>query len=235
MNAKNNDHGKNDGRAENGGRTSNKGDGMDHDPTTNGGNTMNDEQVTLSLGPASGHRPVTMRGPADMAELLPYLLGFFPDDSIVAVGLHGPDLHQGGVLRADIPASRSQWPAAAEETAALLVDVSEQRGSRPIQVLLYLCQDPVPGHGPPAVDGLRPLADGLRAAFARRGVPVKESLCVSDGRWWSFLCRREGCCDPAGNPIRRAPAPVPAATAATIAGLSPSGTRKANIAGHAPI
>ncbi|MEE1781833.1 DUF4192 domain-containing protein [Streptomyces sp. SP17BM10] len=207
---------------------------MNHDNAMNDETTRNGDNVTLSLGPGSGHRPVTMRGPADMAELLPYLLGFFPDDSIVAVGLHGPDLHQGGVLRADIPASRAQWPAAAEETAALLVDVSEQRGSRPIQVLLYLCQDPVPGHGPP-VDGLRSLADGLRAAFARRGVPVKESLCVSDGRWWSFLCRREGCCDPAGNPIRRAPAPGPAAAAATFAGLAPRGSRKAIVAGLAPI
>ncbi|MQS14278.1 DUF4192 domain-containing protein [Streptomyces kaniharaensis] len=202
---------------------------------TNNDSAMNNEPVILSLGPASGHRPVIMRGPADMAELLPYLMGFFPDDSIVAVGLHGPDLHQGGVIRADIPASPALWPAAAEETAALLVDLSERRDSRPLQVLLYLCQDPASEHGPPVLDGLRPLADGLRAAFARRSVPVKESLCVSDGRWWSFLCRRQGCCDPAGNSIRRAPAPGPAAAAATFAGLAPRGSRKAIIAGLAPI
>ncbi|MBV6701487.1 DUF4192 domain-containing protein [Kitasatospora aureofaciens] len=201
----------------------------------NNDSAMNNERVILSLGPASGHRPVTMRGPADMAELLPYLLGFFPDDSIVAVGLHGPDLHQGGVIRADIPESPAQWPAAAEETAALLVGISERRDSRPLQVLLYLCQDPASDHGPPVLDGLRPLAADLRAAFGRRGVAVKESLCVSDGRWWSFLCRREGCCAPAGNPIRRAPAPGPAAAAATFAGLAPRGSRKAIVAGLAPI
>ncbi|MEU8513031.1 DUF4192 domain-containing protein [Kitasatospora sp. NPDC048722] len=233
--AMNNDNAMNNGNTMNSDNAVNNGNTMNSDAATKGDDRVNGDNVTLSLGPASGHRPVTMRGPADMAELLPYLLGFFPDDSIVAVGLHGPDLHQGGVLRADVPASRAQWPAAAEETAALLVDVSEQRGSRPVQVLLYLCQDPVPGHGPSVVDGLRPLADGLRAAFARRGVPVKESLCVSDGRWWSFLCRREGCCDPAGNPIRHAPAPGPAAAAATFAGLAPRGSRKAIIAGLAPI
>ncbi|MEV7927631.1 DUF4192 domain-containing protein [Kitasatospora sp. NPDC088779] len=201
----------------------------------NNGSVMNNERVTLTLGPSSGHRPVTMRGPADMAELLPYLLGFYPDDSIVAVGLQGPDLHQGGVIRADVPESPEQWPAAAEETAALLVALSERHGERPVQVLLYLCQDRTTAHAPPVVDGLRPLAGDLRAAFGRRGVAVKESLCVSDGRWWSFLCRRAGCCDPAGNPIRRAPGPGPAAAAAAFAGLAPRGSRKAIIGGLAPI
>ncbi|MER7752915.1 DUF4192 family protein [Kitasatospora sp. NPDC097643] len=198
-------------------------------------NAMNNEPVVLSLGPASGHRPVVMRGPADMAELLPYLMGFHPDDSIVAVGLQGPDLHQGGVIRADIPASPGDWPAAAEETAALLVALSERHDGPPLQVLLYLCQDPGTAHAPPVVDGLRPLADALRSAFGRRGVVVKESLCVSAGRWWSFLCRHQGCCDPAGNPIRRAPDPGPAAAAATFAGLAPRGSRKSIIGALAPI
>ncbi|MFJ7910792.1 DUF4192 domain-containing protein [Kitasatospora sp. NPDC096204] len=198
-------------------------------------NAMNNEHVILSLGPASDHRPVVMRGPADMAELLPYFLGFYPDDSIVAVGLHGPGLHQGGVIRADLPRSAEQWPAAAEETAALLIALSERHGARPLQVLLYLCQDRGTAHAPPVVDGLRPLADALRVAFGRRGVAVKESLCVSDGRWWSFLCRGDGCCDAAGNPVRRSPEPGPAAAAATVAGLVPRGSRKAIIGGLAPI
>ncbi|MFE2724317.1 DUF4192 domain-containing protein [Kitasatospora sp. NPDC059327] len=194
---------------------------------------MNNEHVALPFGPASGGRPVSMRGPADMAELLPYLLGFFPDDSIVAVGLQGPDLHQGGVIRLDIPESPRQWPTAAGETASLLVGLSERRDRRPAQVLLYLCQDPDREHGPPVLDRLGPLAAELRAAFETRGVGVKESLCVSSGRWWSFLCRGEGCCDPAGHPIR--PGPGPVAAAATFAGLAPRGSRKAIVAGLAPI
>ncbi|MGW1173146.1 DUF4192 domain-containing protein [Kitasatospora sp. NPDC002543] len=198
-------------------------------------NAMNNEHVILSLGPASDHRQVVMRGPADMAELLPYFLGFYPDDSIVAVGLHGPGLHQGGVIRADLPRSSSQWPVAAEETAALLIALSERHGARPLQVLLYLCQDPAAAHAPPVVDGLRPLAEALRAAFGRRGVAVKESLCVSGGRWWSFLCRGDGCCEATGNPVRRSPEPGPAAAAATVAGLVPRGSRKAIIGGLAPV
>ncbi|MGW2542607.1 DUF4192 domain-containing protein, partial [Kitasatospora sp. NPDC001574] len=185
---------------------------------------MNNERIALPFGDGPGGRPITMRGPADMAELLPYLLGFFPDDSIVAVGLGSPDLRQGGVIRLDIPESPEEWPAAAEETADLLVGLSEQQGERPVQVLLYLCQDPGRDHGPPTDERLRPLAERLRLAFESRGVRVKEALCVSAGRWWSFLCRRDGCsCDPAGNPIGSAPGPGPVAVAATVAGLDTTG------------
>ncbi|MFF2354269.1 DUF4192 domain-containing protein, partial [Kitasatospora sp. NPDC058115] len=200
---------------------------------------MTDEPIALSFGDGPDGRPITMRGPADMAEVLPYLLGFFPDDSIVAVGLQPPGLHQGGVIRLDIPESAEEWPAAAEETAALLVRLSERQDRRPVQVLLYLCQDPAgpPGgrHGPPVSERLRPLAERLRQAFERRDVPVKESLCVSEGRWWSYLCTREGCCDPSGHPIRRTPGPGPVAVAATVAGLAPRGSRKEILAGLAPV
>ncbi|MFF2956140.1 DUF4192 domain-containing protein, partial [Kitasatospora sp. NPDC057965] len=201
---------------------------------------MTDEPIALPFGDGPGGRPITMRGPADMAEALPYLLGFFPDDSIVAVGLQPPGLHQGGVIRLDIPESAEEWPAAAEETASLLVRLSERQDRRPVQVLLYLCQDPAgprPGgeHGPPVAERLRPLAERLQQAFESRAVRVKESLCVSADRWWSFLCTREGCCDPAGHPIHRTPGPGPVAVAATVAGLAPRGSRKEILAGLAPL
>ncbi|MFJ4095003.1 DUF4192 domain-containing protein [Kitasatospora sp. NPDC089913] len=201
---------------------------------------MTDAHIALPFGEGPGGRSLTMRGPADMAEALPYLLGFFPDDSIVAVGLQPPGLHQGGVIRLDIPESAAEWPSAAEETAALMVRLSERQDQRPVQVLLYLCQDPAvrgPGreHGPPVAERLRPLAERLRQSFESRGVRVKESLCVSGGRWWSYLCTREGCCAPGGHPVRREPGPGPVAVAATVAGLAPRGSRKEILAGLAPI
>ncbi|MFD7411279.1 DUF4192 domain-containing protein [Kitasatospora purpeofusca] len=201
---------------------------------------MSNEHIALPFGDGPGGRSLTMRGPADMAEALPYLLGFFPDDSIVAVGLQPPGLHQGGVIRLDIPESEAEWPSAAEETAALMVRLSERQEQRPVQVLLYLCQDPAvrgPGreHGPPVAERLRPLAERLRQSFESRGVRVKESLCVSAGRWWSYLCTREGCCHPGGHPVRSRPGPGPVAVAATVAGLAPRGSRKEILAGLAPI
>ncbi len=196
---------------------------------------MNEERTTLSSNPVPGRLPVTMRGPADMAELLPYLLGFFPDDSIVAVGLQGADLQQGGVIRLDIPESPGEWRQAATDTAGLLVRLSEQRDDKPAEVLVYLCRDPDPGESEPVLDGLAPLAEDLRAAFERQGVRVKEALCISGGRWWSFLCHRPGCCEPSGNVIHPTRGPGPVVAAATFAGLAPRGSRKAIVAGLAPI
>ncbi|GAA2818360.1 hypothetical protein GCM10010441_48500 [Kitasatospora paracochleata] len=225
---------------------------------------MNDDRTTVPAPipgpiptPIPGQIPVRMRGPADMAEMLPYLLGFFPDDSIVAVGLQGAALEQGGVIRIDIPDDPEHWPRVAAETARLLVELSEQRDRRPDQVLIYLCRDPEPcrgggsggGGGPgdpaePVVGGwagrailerLRPLAQALAGAFETHGVSVKESLCVSDGRWRSFLCTGPSCCDPDGTPIRPAHHPSPLAAAATFAGLAPRGSRKAIMAGLSPV
>ncbi|MFI9274768.1 DUF4192 domain-containing protein [Kitasatospora sp. NPDC052896] len=184
-------------------------------------------------GPPGGP-PVRMRGPADMAAMLPYLLGFYPDDSIVAVGLQGPDLRQGGVIRLDIPDEPRDWPVIATEAARLLVELSEDRDRRPRAVLLYLCRDPKP-NGPPVLAGLRPLAAHLLRAFRALDLPVKESLCVSEGRWWSFLCADPRCCDPGGFPVRSGPDPGPAVTAATFAGLAPRGSRKAIAEALAPI
>lgn len=214
----------------------------------------NEEHLIQSAtGPLSGQVPLQLRGPADMAEMLPYLLGFFPDDSVVAVGLQGPTLQQGGVIRFDIPTDPSDWPSVAADTARLLVKLSEQRDKPPEQVLLYLCRDPAepptsdgpsdsltPGEGEPT-DGpevrarLAPLAEQLAQAFRAAGVLVKESLLVCDGRWWSFLCAGAGCCDPAGVPIRSVRLPSPIAAAATFAGVAPRGSRKAIAAGLAPI
>ncbi|WP_280700616.1 DUF4192 domain-containing protein [Kitasatospora sp. GP82] len=211
---------------------------------------MNEERIpTVPQEPIPGQLPnqppVRMRGPADMAEMLPYLLGFFPDDSIVAVGLQGPSLHQGGVIRVDIPEDTAQWQPIAADTARLLVELSEERDRRPDQVLLYLCRDPAEadGGGPGGGEGggrsvvaqLKPLAQHLAQAFRSEGVVVKESLCVSAGRWWSFLCEGTGCCDPSGVPVRPARTASPAAAAATFAGLAPRGSRKSIVASLAPI
>lgn len=38
---------------------------------------------------SSDTQQVTLRGPADLADALPYLMGFHPTDSVVLVGLHG--------------------------------------------------------------------------------------------------------------------------------------------------
>ncbi|WP_051966623.1 DUF4192 domain-containing protein [Kitasatospora mediocidica] len=196
---------------------------MTHDDTTR---PFRAERPGRLPGRLSGGLPVKMRSPADMAAMLPYLLGFYPDDSIVAVGLQGPSFRQGGVIRLDIPDAPLSWPFIAEESARLLLELSEERDRRPAAVLLYLCRDSTPG-ALPVASALRPLADLLVGAFRAQDLPVKEALCLSDGRWRSFLCLDPACCDPAGTPVHSGQDPGVAVAAATFAGLAPRGSRRA--------
>ncbi|MFF7637923.1 DUF4192 family protein [Kitasatospora sp. NPDC008050] len=193
-----------------------------------------DDSTNTSQNQLSGHQLVRMRGPADMAAMLPYLLGFYPDDSIVAVGLHGPAARQGGAIRLDIPEDPNEWPLIAVELARLLIALSERRHRRPDAVLIYLCRDPEPG-ARPARRQLRPLADQLLRVFREFEVPVKESLCLSGGRWWSFLCADPACCDPDGTAVFAGQDPLAVVAAATYAGLAPRGSRKAIGAALDPI
>ncbi|MGA5703501.1 DUF4192 domain-containing protein [Peterkaempfera bronchialis] len=196
---------------------------------------MNDDRGAQPPSPPADQPLVKMRGPADMAEMLPYLLGFHPDDSIVVLGLQGPGLHQGGTVRVDIPIE-PRWKQTAADTARLLVRLSEERDCKPTAVVLYLCRDPGPDQDGRAVAAqLRPLAERLAAEFRDHGLAVKESLCVSDGRWWSYACRQPECCDPAGTPLRRDDDVGPVAAAATYAGLAVRGSRRELAAAMEPI
>ena len=91
---------------------------MTHHTHTTGQLTLADNRVTL-------------RGPADLADALPYLLGFHPDDSIVLLGLHGPRGRLGGRIRTGIPSRPDTWPEAAEQLAACLAEGDGARGGKP--------------------------------------------------------------------------------------------------------
>lgn len=97
-----------------------------------------------STGPAD-EQQITLRGPAELADALPYLMGFYPNDSVVMVALHGGRGRFGGRLRLGIPQSPQEWPSTAEQLAECLVKGSERRGERPDAIVIFLCQDPADG------------------------------------------------------------------------------------------
>ncbi|WP_435176890.1 DUF4192 domain-containing protein [Actinacidiphila sp. bgisy145] len=130
---------------------------------------------------------VTLRGPGELADALPYLLGFQPTDSLVLVALHGEHGRFGGRLRVALPESPEEWPVCAGRLAECLVRNSTRRTGRPDAAVVFLCQDPAEGERPSdVVERLRPLAQRLRVACGELDVPVIEALCVSAGRWWSY-------------------------------------------------
>ncbi|MFD9486829.1 DUF4192 domain-containing protein [Streptomyces sp. NPDC059991] len=179
---------------------------------------------------------LTLRSPAELADALPYLMGFHPTDSVVMVALHGRRGRFGGRLRLGIPRAPGEWPHVAEQLAECLVTGSERRGPRPDAIIVFLCQDPDPagevtaGH---VMERLRPLAQLLRTACGALDVPVLEALCISDGRYWSYCCPDARCCPPEGN-VLALPGTSVLAAAATFAGLQVRGSLREMEARLAP-
>ena len=169
---------------------------------------------------------VTLRTPGELADALPYLLGYRPEDSIVLVALHdrGGRGRFGGRARLGIPANKDDWAAVARQLAHGLITGSERRGARPEQMVAYLCQEPGAGEtGRQITERLAPLAALLRTECGRLDVPVIEALCISGGRYWSYCCPSEECCPVEGLPMGL-PGTSVLAAAATYAGLQVRGT-----------
>ncbi|WAX77583.1 DUF4192 domain-containing protein [Streptomyces sp. KMM 9044] len=179
-----------------------------------------------AYGSHGGEQQVTLRTPAELADALPYLLGYRPEDSIVLVALYGKDGRGrfGGRARLGIPANRDDWPAAARQLVQGLVTGSERRGAKPEQMVVFLCQEPEDREpGQRVKERLGPLAHALRLECGALDVPVVEALCLSGGRFWSYCCDDEGCCPEAGTPMGL-PGTSVLAAAATYAGLQVRGT-----------
>ncbi|MEV5844869.1 DUF4192 family protein [Streptomyces sp. NPDC051985] len=169
---------------------------------------------------------ITLRTPAELADALPYLLGYRPEDSMVLVALHdrGGRGRFGGRARLGIPANPDDWESAARQLAQGLTTGGERRGTRPEQMVAYVCQEPTPGEsGRDVMRRLASLAQLLRTECGRLDVPVIEAICVSDGRFWSYCCPTEECCPPDGTPMGL-PGTSVLAAAATYAGIQVRGT-----------
>ncbi|MFJ4876192.1 DUF4192 domain-containing protein [Streptomyces sp. NPDC088745] len=200
----------------------------------------------LSAGVAKGSVPavtaadgveeqqVTLRGPAQLADCLPYLMGFHPSDSVVLVALHGRRGRFGGRLRVGIPKSPQEWAPVAAHLAECLLANSERHGRRPDGVVVFLCQDPAEGEsGRQVMERLRAFAQRLRTACGVLDVPVLEALCISDGRFWSYCCPDRRCCPPEGTGLALPGTSVMAAAAA-YAGIQVRGTLREMEARFAP-
>ncbi|KAB2975221.1 DUF4192 family protein [Streptomyces sp. SS1-1] len=203
----------------------------DNDDTVGGERQRARRVGDLDRVPAVREHPlpehqVTLRTPDELADALPYLLGYRPEDSIVLVALHDADGRGrfGGRARLGIPASADDWESAAGQLAHGLVTGSERRGARPEQMVAFLCQEPAKGEtGRQVMERLRPLAQKTRLACGSLDVPVVEALCISDGRFWSYCCDRDECCPPEGRPMGL-PGTSVLAAAAAYAGVQVRGS-----------
>ncbi len=178
--------------------------------------------MTEPTAPPPG-RLLRLRTPADVVEAVPYLLGFHPRNSLVALSLRGLRQRLGLVLRCDLPPPESRHLVAACAAAHLAAD-----GASQAVVAVY-----AGGDGLAALDPHRPLVDALDRALREQGIGLHEALYVADGRWWSFFCVA-ACCPAEGTPLVFHP-DSPVARAARAWGLQALADRDAVAARLEPV
>lgn len=162
---------------------------------------------------APGKQALRLRGPAELVEAMPYLLGFRPAESLVAVGLrHGVLV---GTARVDLAdAAAGPGPLATVATALC------RAGTR--EVVLAVWSEPPAD--PEALD--RPPHEALAALAASMldaaGLRVTARLLVMGDRFWSY----------AGDPVDWLSDGLPftasgrVAAEATFAGMATRGDRE---------
>jgi Domain of unknown function (DUF4192) len=149
------------------------------------------------IPPRPGRTEVRLSEPGDIAAALPHLLGFRPRESVVLIGLGGSTGRRVGLTaRADLPD-----PAyAADLAAALACRLAADSPSAAVIAVVSEAGDTTGGPGGPDLPH-RDLVHVLVQTLTAAGVPVRESLLVRRGRWWSFECPHACCTPGAGTPL----------------------------------
>ncbi|HYO17594.1 MAG TPA: DUF4192 domain-containing protein, partial [Dermatophilaceae bacterium] len=134
---------------------------------------------------------IRLNGPADVLTVLPYQLGFHPQDCLVVVSLRGSRM--GLVQRIDLPPPEHVRDAVDAMIAPLLQD-------SPGAVLLIGFEE----YEGESLAMLDEMGDACRA----RGVKVADRMVVRAGRWFDLDCLQK-CCPPGGL-LLPPPSEVPA-------------------------
>ena len=143
-----------------------------------------------------------LRSPGDVVAVLPYQLGYHPDDSLVVVALR--DRAVVLVERVDLPTAQD-----AEEVSRVLLPPLLHEEPDAVLLVAYETRE----------DDGRPGLDALRGLLVPAGLEVLDRIVVRDGRWFAVDCVA-GCCPPAGSPVPAA-ADTPAVAEFVAVGVSP--------------
>ena len=139
--------------------------------------------------------PVRVNSLAGLLAVIPHLLGFTPDNSLVVVGVGRTAGRVQVAFRYDLPdpPDASTAAAIADHAAAMLV---RQRSVIAVAVGY--------GQGP----RVTPVADAIRRVVPAAAVELRDVLRVNDGRYWSYLCSEPSCCPAEGVPFDAAAHPA---------------------------
>src|SRR5689334_7379857 len=170
--------------------------------------------------PESAQVRVRPGSPAELLAIVPHLLGFVPQASLVVMGTEPPRGRVKVTLRYDLPDPPGAGVAA--DIAAHAVGIV---GSQQLETMTAV------GYGTETL--VDPVAYALHDAARQAGIDLRDVLRVEDGRYWSYACGDETCCPAAGTPFD--PAASSAAAAMTAAGISVLSDRAEVAARVAPL
>jgi hypothetical protein len=126
--------------------------------------------------------------PAALLRLLPHLLGFVPEASVVVIGTAPPRDRIKVTLRYDLPD-----PPEKDQAAGIAAHAVGVLRSQALTAMVAV------GYGPESQ--VTPVANAVRKAARKADLEVGEFLRVQDSRYWSYLCRNEMCCPADGVPF----------------------------------
>jgi transposase len=154
--------------------------------------------ITIPDRAAGSGTRVRVGSPAAILAVVPYLLGFLPESSLVVIGVEPPGGTIKVTMRYDLPD-----PADADLAADIAAHAFGVIGAQDLTAAAAI------GYGPDAL--VAPLA----AAFGQldEAADLIDFLRVDDGRYWSYNCADPACCPPGGTAFDLAGYPVPAALA----------------------
>jgi Domain of unknown function (DUF4192) len=170
--------------------------------------------------------PLVVRAgsPTALLAVVPHLLGFVPEMSMVVIGTSPPRDRIRVTLRYDLPD-----PPGIGIAASLAADALGLLGTQQLPAAMAV------GYGPEAL--VTPVAEALREAADRAGIALHDIMRVEGGRYWSYLCGNEACCPAAGVPFDASAHPASAAMASTgkqvLAGRAAVAARVAPLGGIA--
>lgn len=133
-------------------------------------------------------RRVKVGSAEDTLAVIPHLLGFTPEDSLVVLGIAGPRNQVSLTFRYDLPG-----PGDLELAADVAQHAVTVLGREKVTTVILVA------YGPGRLAA--PAVDAMQAAAKAVGIKVHDAVRVESGRYWSYTCTEPCRCPAEGVPF----------------------------------
>jgi hypothetical protein len=163
-----------------------------------------DDRLPATVSAIDDRPRMKLNGPPEIVQMVPYLFGFHPENSVVMVSMRDKWLSVSARFDLDAPPEIAEpWFAAAVEAGGTAV-------------IFVVYDDSVRNASEANTD----YVDCLNEMASSAGLDVHDRLLVSNSRWWSYECSDARCCPPEGTPIQHAGAAAAGAVANGLVALA---------------